>query len=253
MYRARPGYVLIEGDYNTAELRMLAVLSEDAFLMGVFLDDTRNLHDEVSVEMYGVNFDGDQRIRAKAINFGIPYGRKAYSVAEEFDITVSEAQRIIDVWFARAPGAEKFLDKCRAAPLQGRTLITVFGRKRRPGMVSYDRIDGLQNEFANFYMQSTVNDFTIHSAIRMQPEIEAEGAHLVNTIYDANLVECPDHPAKIRKVSAIMKYHMEETPKLWIETPVVFRVDLKVGVHWGLLEKYPPKGVDVVRHLKAVA
>jgi DNA polymerase-1 len=238
MYRARPGFVLLEADYNMAELRMLAALSGDRFLTGVFLDDKRNLHDEVSVAMYGADYTGDQRIRAKAINFGIPYGRKAFSVAEEHDMSVSEAQRLIDAWFARAPEAAQFLKRQRAAPSEGRTLVTVFGRKRRPGIVSAERIEGLQNEFANFHMQSPVSDFTLHAGMEFLPLVKQYDAHIVNLVHDSTVTEVPDDPVIIAKVARIIKEAQEGVPTKWIKTPIRFKVDMKKGTHWGLSEKY---------------
>ena len=237
MYRAKARHVLVEADYNTAELRALAALSRDETLTAIFLDDKRNLHDEVSIEMYGPDFTQDQRIRAKAINFGIPYGREAFSIAQEFDITGDEAQRLIDAWLARFPQAAAFLKWARSRPLANEPLVSVFGRKRRPGIVSADRLHGLMNEFANFSMQSIISDFNIHSARRMLPELKKCGAHLVNLVHDSALTECPDNPAIIRDVRDIMHHYMEETPKLWLETPIVFKVDFKVGTHWGMLGK----------------
>lgn len=242
MYCARPGHILLEADYNTAELRGLAVLSGDETLMEIFLDGKRNLHDEVSVEMYGPNFTPDQRIRAKAINFGIPYGRTAHSVADEHDISTAEAQRLIDRWFTTFPGAHKFIMKCRTAPTQGRTLITPFGRKRRPGLVTKERLQGLQNEFANFFMQSIFsNDNTMHAAMAMEEELLALGAHIVNIPYDSIVLEVPDEPKTVKECARILKWHMEEEPKKWINTPIQFVVDMKYGTHWGLL-KNPPGG-----------
>lgn len=241
MYRSKPGYVLIESDYNSAELRMLAALSGDEFLTGVFLDGERNLHDEVSVAMYGENFTRDQRIRAKAINFGIPYGRKAGSVAEEFDMPGIEAQRLINAWFARAPGAAKFLKFCSSAPLRGQTLITVFGRKRRPGIVSQERVEGLQNEFANFNMQSPISDFTLHSAIELDPQLESYDAGIVNLVHDSLVIECPEDPQVVYQVATLVRSVMQEVPTYWIDTPIQFITDLKVGTNWGMGEEYKPE------------
>jgi DNA polymerase-1 len=238
MYCARPGYVLLEADYNSAELRMLAALSGDEFLTGVFLDDKRNLHDEVSIAMYGQGFTVDQRIRAKAINFGIPYGREAFSIAEEFDISTAEAQRLIDAWFERAPQAAQFIKRCRRAPLEGRTLITVFGRKRRPGVVSAERMHGLQNEFANFHMQSPISDFTLHTGMEALPLIQKHGAHFVNLVHDSTVAEVPNDPVIVRKVAEIIKEVQETVPTKWITTPIRFKVDLKVGTHWGQAQSY---------------
>lgn len=234
MYRARPGYILLESDYNSAELRMLACLSGDEFLTGVFLDDKRNLHDEVSVAMYGEDWTPDQRIRAKAINFGIPYGRDAYSIALEFGISPDEAQRLINAWFARAPRAKKFLDSSASAAAAGRTLITVFGRKRRPGVVSPERLNGLQNEFKNFHMQSPISDFTMHSGIEYADEIERYDSHIVNLIHDASLNEVPDDPEAIIAVAKIVQDTMEDVPRRWIDTPIQFKTDLKIGTWWGM-------------------
>lgn len=250
MYCARKGHKLLEGDYNSAELRMLAALSGDKFLTGVFLDGKRNLHDEVTEAMYGPNWrvDDNNRIRGKAINFGIPYGREAFSVAMEFDISVGEGQRLIDAWFARAPEAEKFLNWCGAAAREGRTLITVFGRKRRPGVVSPERVDGLQNEFKNFNMQSPISDFTLHSAMEMKYDLSKWDARTVNLVHDSTLTEVPDHPEAIRECSKIVNEVMEEVPTKWIHTPIRFVVDLKLGSHWGLGKKHV---VDVEEERKA--
>lgn len=235
MYCAPPGRELSEGDYNTAELRMLAALSGDVFLTGVFLDDTRNLHDEVSVAMYGENFTADERIRAKAINFGIPYGREAFSIAAEFDIVTAEAQRLIDAWFKRAPEATAFLAKCRQAPSLGQTLISIFGRKCRPGVVSFERLAAMENEFRNFFMQSTINDFGLHAAMELDYRLEKLDSWIVNLVHDSLLVENP--PAARKEVVGLMKYYMENVPKRWIRTPIEFSVDFKHGQYWGLLEK----------------
>lgn len=236
MYCAAPGKILVEGDYNTAELRALAALSKDEFLTGIFLDDKRNLHDEVSVKMYGDAFTPDQRIRAKAINFGIPYGREAFSIAEEFDISKEEAQRLINEWFATAPQAASFIEKCRNAPSNGQTLVNCVGRKRRPGVVSPEQIKGLMNEFANFFMQSTINEFTLSSACAMMDELKVLDAKIVNLVHDSLLVECL--PEQEETVKRIMKYYMEEIPKGLLDTPILFKVDFKVGHHWGLLKGY---------------
>lgn len=239
MYRSSMDFdhprILVEGDYNTAELRALGALSSDPVLIAIFADPSRSLHDEVATEMYGPGFNGDQRIRAKAINFGIPYGREAFSIAEEFDITVEEAQRLINRWFATFPTAAEFLRKCREAPTNGQTLITAFGRKRRPGVVSPELLHGLKNEFSNFFMQSTINDFTLQSACEMEYELRKLDSFIVNLIHDAVLIDAPRQA--YFEVKKVMQTYMESVPKKWITTPVTFKADIKAGTHWGELIK----------------
>jgi len=56
-------------------------------------------------------------MKAKTVNFGIVYGRTAPSIAEAFGVSIDEAQSWIDGWFTRFPGAAKFIEQCRAAPI----------------------------------------------------------------------------------------------------------------------------------------
>lgn len=251
MYGSEPGKIVIENDYDTAELRMLAALSMDTELTDIFVTNRVNLHDKVSREMYGENFTGDQRIRAKAINFGIPYGREAFSIAEEFDITPQEAQRLIDTWFATFPGAENFIRRCREAPTKGLTLVNAFGRKRRPGVVAPELMKAMQNEFANFFMQSTISEFTLHSAMVLMgvdcgikydarvmkwfgflPKIDA---CIVNLIHDALLTETLE---KYRdEVIFAVAEVMSGVPRKWIDTEIIFSTEAKFGTNWGMLTK----------------
>lgn len=90
------------------------------------------------------------------------------------------------------------------------------------------------NEFANFHMQSPISDFTLHSAIEAQDEIAKYDAHFVNLVHDSTLTEIPDDPVVIRKVAGIMKEVQEFVPTKWIDTPIRFKVDQKIGIHWGL-------------------
>lgn len=69
-------WVILQTDYSQAELRVLAVLGGSPWLQQVYYDD-RDLHDAVSLEMYGPNFTKEQRVRAKAVNFGIPLSQIA--------------------------------------------------------------------------------------------------------------------------------------------------------------------------------
>lgn len=69
---APPGKILLQADYSQAELRVLAVLSGDPTLRKVYFED-RDLHDEVSVQLYGPGFTKEQRVKTKAVNFGIPW------------------------------------------------------------------------------------------------------------------------------------------------------------------------------------
>src|SRR3990172_7135116 len=115
-FMARPGYRLLEVDLNQAELRSLACTSGDKYLVELYNaaeEEERSLHDEMaeflalrSGDQYNRDnlylYDGDRkRMRAKAVNFGIPYIQEAGSLGEEFAVPTSEAQEWIDGWFSK--------------------------------------------------------------------------------------------------------------------------------------------------------
>lgn len=69
IFISRTGYRLLQLDYSQAELRVLALLSNDKFMIQSY-QEGRDFHDAVAEKMFGPNFDKEQRVLAKTINFG---------------------------------------------------------------------------------------------------------------------------------------------------------------------------------------
>lgn len=69
IFVAKPGYKLLQFDYSQAELRVLALLSDDDYMIKSY-QEGRDFHDAVAEAMFGPDFDKEQRVLAKTINFG---------------------------------------------------------------------------------------------------------------------------------------------------------------------------------------
>lgn len=239
---AAPGKVLIEFDLDQAELRVLAHLANDEYLCGLYNDGTRNLHDEMSAFLFRgwenrkETFEGkEERMRAKAVNFGIPYGREAFSIAEEFDVRSSEAQTWIDAWFVRAPGAKAFIQRCRQAPIKLQTLVTPFGFKKRHYIVTNENLGHLQNEAANFPMQNIASTITLHVGIAVKPKLIEIGTKVVNLVHDSLITEADDNPDAIARTREIIEPIVPLIAKQWGITRVPIICDCKIGYRWGSL------------------
>ena len=230
IYCASPGYTLIDADYSGAELRILAYVSGDTQLVQIFKEG-RSLHKEVAREFFGLDYTDKQYLRAKAVNFGIAYGRKAFSLAVEMNISQGEAQSYIDQWYAKFPQARVYLEKCDEAASRGEVLTTDFGRKRRFGLVTSMNIDALQNEARNFRIQSLASDITLISAMRMDEQLGQLGARIINLIHDSILIECPIE--RVNEAIQIANHVMVNTPKETLHTDIPFEVEFKVGPIWG--------------------
>ena len=72
----------------------------------------------------------DQRRKAKAINFGLLYGKTAFSLAEELGITRGEAADIITNYFEQFPSIKKYIEKLTELAREKGYAETLFGRRR---------------------------------------------------------------------------------------------------------------------------
>jgi DNA polymerase-1 len=241
MYMAAPGYVFIKVDLNQAELRSLACTSLDEYLLEVYLSNTRSLHKETAEEFYpgwksrkDTPQGKEELIRAKAVNFGVVYGRTAESLADEYKIPVQEAQKWIDRWFKRSPKAKAFIDRCRAAPITGTTLVTPFGRKKRHMIVTRENLQGLQNEASNFPHQSIASEICGLGAARAADILEPFGIYPVNAVHDETMFECPDIPEVIAWAKWVIEQCMESIAPEWGLDAVPFKAEGDVGRRWSI-------------------
>jgi DNA polymerase-1 len=112
---APPGAKLVSADYSQIELRIMAHLSGDESLRRAFRDG-EDVHRATAAEVFGTSLsqvDSDQRRIAKVINFGLIYGMSSFGVAQNLGIDRGTAQTYIERYFARYPGAKRYMDETR--------------------------------------------------------------------------------------------------------------------------------------------
>lgn len=260
-YIAAPDNVFIECDLNQAELRSLACLSGDKNLCDIYTTEGKSIHDEVRDQLFGIPSEwseeqtsryyerfnvpegelkrlrDEQKMIAKNVNFGIVYGITPFGLKDQTGAPVHECEQYINAWFNRFPDAKRFIDRCKDAAAKGQTISTVFGRKKRMGVVTQDRLRDLQNEASNFPHQSIASDITLLTGIRIEHILwERWGAFIVNTVHDSILIEVKDTPQNIIDVKEYVCSELAETPRIWGLNRVPFKADAKVGKRWGHLE-----------------
>lgn len=234
----KPGYVFAEIDYSGAELRWLAVLSKCPVLSEIF-HTNRNLHVETAKSLFGENYTKAQKLRAKALNFGIMYGREAKSIAEEHDIPLPEAEKMMADWFKLYYGAANYLHWCDTQVVQGNYMESPFGRRRRFGLVSPATLKSLQNEARNFAIQSASSDLLLSCAMYCeQTLLEKYDTHIVNLIHDSMLLEIPANAATVRAVGQYCYEVMTTAPKKWFDIDLPFKADYEVGFNWSDLAEF---------------
>ncbi len=128
---AAPGNKIVAADYSQIELRIMAHLSQDTGLLSAFSEGL-DVHSATAAEVFGLSIDevsGDQRRKAKAINFGLIYGMSAFGLAKQLGLGRNEAQEYIDLYFDRYPGVADYMARTRALAHEKGYVETLKGRR----------------------------------------------------------------------------------------------------------------------------
>lgn len=227
MYVPEEGNVFIQADYATIELRVIATLARDGYLRDLF-NEGRDIHNEVSLRFFGPSFTKDQRVRAKAVVYGLSYGREAYSLAQEYKWSVNEAQKYLNEFFRMIPDTARWRDEIKHKVLtEQEDLISPFGRHRRFWLITNDNKKDVLKEALATLPQSIASDICLSALIRLRRDY---GISIRLPVHDSLLAECK--AADAAEVSALMKQVMSETATEVFTDYVPFPVDIVTGNSW---------------------
>ena len=124
---AEPGHVLLSADYSQIELRLAAHMADVPALKQAFAEGA-DIHARTAQELFG-EVTRETRSRAKTINFAILYGISRWGLAPRLGVTSEEAQAMIDTYFARFPGIQRYIHDTLAGVRERGYSETLFGRK----------------------------------------------------------------------------------------------------------------------------
>ena len=230
---AREGCVLLSADYSQVELRVLAHLCGDATLSAAF-HAGQDIHRAVAAEVFGVAPDavtGDQRARAKTVNFGIIYGQTAYGLSVSLRIPRKDAAEFISRYRQRFPKIDEYLGDCvRAAKNQG-YVETIFGRRRR--IVEIDARNPQRRAAAerlaiNSVVQGSAADLIKQAMVCIARRIrdEQRPARMLLQIHDELLFELPADAVEAEREMIVA----EMAGAIQLNVPL--KVDVGVGANW---------------------
>jgi DNA polymerase-1 len=175
--------------------------------------------------------DDRQRGIAKAINFGLMYGKTPFGLSQELHISRKEAQETIDRYFDRYSGVKRFLDRQIADAREKGYCQTLLGR-RRPLPAITSRNAGLRANAERMAMnapiQGTAADLMKLAMIELVQKIE-EGRYrskLILQVHDEVLLDCPKDEAEAVKALTIKV--LEGAMKL----DIPLRVNAALGENW---------------------
>jgi DNA polymerase-1 len=230
---AAPGAKIVSADYSQIELRIMAHLSGDENLRRAFREG-EDVHRATAAEVFGVsigNVEPDQRRIAKVINFGLIYGMSSFGVAQNLGIDRGTAQTYIDRYFARYPGARRYMEETRRRAKELGYVETVFGRRLwLPELKSGApvRRQAAERAAINAPMQGTAADLVKLAMIAVQAFLDRESlaAKLIMQVHDELVLEVPE--PELSTVTSNVRELMQSVAQL--DVPLV--VEVGVGDNW---------------------
>ena len=193
---APEGYRIIAADYSQIELRIMAHLSQDPGLLLAF-NEGQDVHKVTASEVFEVDVaevSGDQRRKAKAINFGLIYGMSAFGLAKQLHLGRNEAQQYIERYFERYPGVADYMDRTRALAKEQGYVETLFGRRLYLPEINARnkmRVQAAERTAINAPMQGTAADIIKKAMLAVDDWLQGGGAdaRMIMQVHDELVLE----------------------------------------------------------------
>ena len=220
---ARPGHVFVDADYTGAELAIMAWQSGDKNMIDHVRrsgfdesdPDYYDIHSNVAVSAFGLACPATKkglasigkaalRTAAKAVVFGYAYGQQAEATSrkakqEGADVSVEQAQRLIDGLVAMYEALPHYFHSCREMSQNPGYIVNCFGRYRRfVPTRERDVVSEQQRQAMNFPIQSAVADAMSRALdhlywYRHEQENPDLWYDIVLQVHDAVVLEVPYH------------------------------------------------------------
>lgn len=227
------GRKVISADYSQIELRFLAHFCGDENLVKAFKED-RDIHTFTATILNGLEekeITRQMRNFAKIINFSIIYGKTAYGLSQDMQISVSEADAFIKNYFDRYPKVKGYIESQKEKAREQGYLRTLFGRRCYFPDINSKNVQ--MRQFAertavNAPLQGSAADLIKLAMVRIQDELEKKNLKslMVMQVHDELVFDVLE--SELETVKNLVKTGMEEAASL--EVPL--KVDIFTGDSW---------------------
>ncbi|MBN2712291.1 MAG: DNA polymerase I, partial [Planctomycetes bacterium] len=227
------GWDLIAADYSQIELRIFAHFSMDETLLDAFAKGL-DIHRVVAAELNDIDEEdvtSEQRSAAKAINFGIIYGKTPHGLSQETGMSLGQAKLFIDSYFERFPKVKDFIEDAKYKAHQDGFVQTIMGRRREIVELKSGnkmKIARAEREAVNTIMQGSAADLIKIAMINLARRMKDEGlkARMLLQIHDELVFESPKEETEALK--EMIREEMEGAMNL--KAPLM--VNIGVGKNW---------------------
>jgi DNA polymerase-1 len=234
-----PNAILLAADYSQMELRILAHMSREPFLIEAF-NAGEDIHRATAALVAGVSVDdvtSDQRRIAKTVNFGILYGMQAFGLSRDTGMSRSDAQAFIDSYWLRLPKVKEFFDTVIDNGIRDGYVHTIRGRRRYlPDLTSSNgmRRMGAQRMAMNMPIQGTQADIIKQAMLNLEAALREQElpARAILQVHDELVLELDE--TALESTARLVRDTMENA--FVLDVPTV--VETRTGQNWEDMQPY---------------
>ena len=241
MYRADPGWKIVQADYSQAEAVVVAHLTGDQKLIKMFYDSfglsktekkVYDIHKMTIANMLGIDVSqvtAEQRTAGKTIRHATSYSAGPLVLANRLGIKMGDAKKLMELYHKANPNLRMWYQQIQEELKRSRTLVNLLGRKHR----FLDRWgDSLFRSAYSYIPQSTVGDLLNLALLKIyhgQKDLPFEISILLQ-LHDAVYVMTREE-----NVMDLIKYLRSNMliPLKCNNLEFMIDVDFKVGDSWG--------------------
>ena len=233
MFVAAPGHILLDADYSQIELRVLAHIADDETMIEAFTSG-QDIHASTASKIFGVakeDVSVEMRTAAKAVNFGLIYGKGEFSLAQDLGISMKEAKAHIEDYLGSFPKVRDYMKFVVEEAKKDGFCTTLMGRRRSlPELSSSNfqlRAFG-ERAALNTPIQGTAADIIKLAMVRVYNRLKEEklASRLILQVHDELIVEAPLEEQEV--AGKILREEMEKAFAL--KAPLV--ADMHSGQSW---------------------
>ena len=224
---------LVDADYSQVELRVLAHMSGDENMIDAFKHG-EDIHSKTASQIFDVDIKdvtSKQRIGAKAINFGIIYGKTDFGLSQDLNIPVPTAKAYIESYFSKYPKIKEFMDNAVETATETGYATTILNRRRYiPEIKASNFI--VRNQGKRFAMnapiQGSAADIIKVAMVNVYNKLKENEmkSKLILQVHDELIVEAVDEELELAE--KIVREEMENAQSM----DVKLDVDLNTGNSW---------------------
>jgi uracil-DNA glycosylase family 4 len=250
IFRARPGFVLIEADLSQAELRIAAWMAWEETMLRIYRQGG-DIHAATAAAVMGITMQAFNRLpkeerdlarfRAKAVNFGFLYGMgwrkfRAYARTDyNLKYTETEAQRTRNVFFDTYPGLRVWHESMDEFVRAHGYVRALHGALRRLPAV-HSSVEAMQwsavRQAVNSPVQRFASDLGLIAMNRIVRDCDQRVLRPILFVHDALVFEARED--RQEEMAQAVRFYMESPPlerMFKLRPPIPIAADVSIGLN----------------------